>query len=72
MVRFGNGTSPCRDSVTCAVRRNRYMMPNRAMIVGIHNVDAEESVYLIELEIEGDVDAFDFSEVTLRPITNRK
>jgi hypothetical protein len=39
-------------------------MPNRAMIVGIHNVDADESVHMIELEIEGVVDAFDFGEVT--------
>ena len=39
-------------------------MPNRAVIVGIYKVDAEESVHLIELEIEGDAAAFDFSEVT--------
>ena len=40
------------------------MMPNRAVIVGIHKVDTDESVHLIELEVEGDVDAFDFGEVT--------
>jgi len=39
-------------------------MPSRAVIVGIHKVDTEESVHLIELEVEGDVEAFDFGQVT--------
>ncbi len=35
-----------------------------ATIVGVHPVEAEEPVHLIELLVEGDVDAFDIGSVT--------
>ena len=37
---------------------------NLATIVGVHEIDADEPVHLLELEVTGDVDAFDFADVT--------
>lgn len=39
-------------------------MANQATIVGVHEVDANEPVYLLELELTGDTDSFDFADVT--------
>jgi hypothetical protein len=39
-------------------------MANCARVIGIHPVAADEPVHLIELEIEGSADGFDFGEVT--------
>ena len=39
-------------------------MANRARIVGVHPIAAEEPVHLVELEIEGSAEDFDFGEVT--------
>ena len=39
-------------------------MWNRARVVGVHPVAAGERVHLVELEIEGNADEFDFGEVT--------
>jgi hypothetical protein len=39
-------------------------MTNQAKIIGVHKVDAEEPVYLIEIELLGDIKAFDFEDVT--------
>jgi hypothetical protein len=37
---------------------------DRAKLVGIHHVEAAEPVHLLEIEIEGDAEDFDFGEVT--------
>jgi hypothetical protein len=39
-------------------------MANMVRIVGIHPVPADQPVHLIEIELTGDVHAFDFGEVT--------
>jgi hypothetical protein len=39
-------------------------VPNRVRIVGVHPVPAEVPVHLIELEVEGPIDEFDFGRVT--------
>ena len=39
-------------------------MANQATIVGVHEVDAGDPVHLLELEITGDADLFDFADVT--------
>ena len=39
-------------------------MPTKAKIIGVHPVEANEPVHLIELLVEGDTDAFDIGEVT--------
>jgi len=39
-------------------------MANRARVVGIHPVAADEPVHLVELEIEGNADGFDIGEIT--------
>jgi len=39
-------------------------MSNCATIIGVHAIEAEEPVHLIELELSGDVDNFDFDDVT--------
>ncbi len=39
-------------------------MTNLATIVGVHEIDADEPVDLIELELTGDVDSFDFADIT--------
>lgn len=39
-------------------------MANQARIVGIHPIAADEPVHLVELEIVGSADDFDFGEVT--------
>jgi hypothetical protein len=39
-------------------------MTPQAKIIGVHPVDSEEPVHLIELLVEGDVEDFDFGEVT--------
>ena len=38
-------------------------MANAVRVVGIHPMLADEPVHLIEIEVTGDVDAFDFTEV---------
>lgn len=39
-------------------------MATQAKIIGVHPVEAQEPVHLIELLIEGDVSDFDIGEVT--------
>jgi hypothetical protein len=39
-------------------------MANRARIIGIHPVTADEPVHLVELEVAGSTDDFDFGEIT--------
>jgi hypothetical protein len=39
-------------------------MKTAVQIVGVHDVDADEPVHLIEIELTGDIDAFDFGEIT--------
>lgn len=39
-------------------------MANQAAIVGVHEIDADEPVHLLELELTGDIDEFDFADVT--------
>lgn len=39
-------------------------MANQARVVGVHPIAAAERVHLIELEIEGNTEIFDFGEVT--------
>jgi hypothetical protein len=39
-------------------------MANHVRIIGIHPVEADEPVRLIELEIDGAIDDFDFGQVT--------
>src|SRR5690242_6923671 len=39
-------------------------MVNQTRVVGIHQVEAEEPVHLVELQVEGSVDDFDFGEIT--------
>jgi hypothetical protein len=38
-------------------------MVNRVRVLGVHPIVADEPVYLVELEIEGGDDGFDFGEV---------
>lgn len=37
---------------------------NQIRVIGIHPVDAEEPVHLVELEIRGDITEFNIGEVT--------
>ena len=46
-------------------------MGNTATIVGIHEIDAEEPVHLIEIELTGDVAAFDFRDIT-QPVKGQR
>jgi hypothetical protein len=39
-------------------------MATQATIIGVHPVESDEPVHLIELLVEGDVDDFDIGEVT--------
>lgn len=39
-------------------------MTNRATIIGVHEVAADEPVHLLEIELAGNADEFDFGEVT--------
>lgn len=39
-------------------------MANDVRVIGVHLVPADEPVHLIEIELSGDVHAFDFGEVT--------
>ena len=39
-------------------------MPNTAAIIGVHEIEANEPVHLIEIEVTGDADQFDFGVVT--------
>ena len=39
-------------------------MPSKATIIGVHPVEADEPVHLIELLVEGDTDDFDIGDVT--------
>jgi hypothetical protein len=39
-------------------------MTNQATIVGVHEIDADEPVHLLEIELTGDIDAFDFADMT--------
>ncbi|MEZ6057486.1 MAG: hypothetical protein R3C01_12360 [Planctomycetaceae bacterium] len=39
-------------------------MPNTAKIIGVHEIEADETVYLIEIEVTGDADQFDFGDLT--------
>ena len=39
-------------------------MATRATIIGVHAVESDEPVHLIELLVEGDMDDFDIGEVT--------
>jgi hypothetical protein len=41
-------------------------MAAEAKIIGVHPIEADEPVHLIELLVEGDADAFDIGEVTSR------
>lgn len=39
-------------------------MPNTATIIGVHEIESDEPVYLIEIEVTGDADQFDFGDLT--------
>ncbi len=39
-------------------------MTTQAKIIGVHPIEADELVHLIEFLVEGDADAFDIGEVT--------
>jgi hypothetical protein len=39
-------------------------MKNIVRVVGVHPVPADEPVHLIEIELSGDIEAFDFGEIT--------
>jgi hypothetical protein len=39
-------------------------MVNRLRVVGVHPVKANEPVHLIEVEVSGDVSAFNFADIT--------
>ena len=39
-------------------------MPNTATIIGVHEIEADEPVYLIEIEVTSDVDQFAFGDLT--------
>lgn len=39
-------------------------MPNIAKIIGVYEIGADEPVYLIEIELTGDADQFDFGDLT--------
>jgi hypothetical protein len=41
-----------------------YIMPTQVRIIGIHPIEADEPVHLIELLVEGDVEDFDIGELT--------
>jgi len=42
----------------------RKAMATQAKIIGVHPIESDEPVHLIELLVEGDADAFDIGEVT--------
>jgi hypothetical protein len=50
--RHGSGMKPIRKAKP------------RARVVGVYPVEADEPVHLIELTVKGDLEEFDFSEVT--------
>lgn len=39
-------------------------MANAARVLGVHPIVADEPVHLVEIEIVGNVDAFDFNDIT--------
>ncbi len=39
-------------------------MASRARVVGVHRIVADEPVHLVEIDIEGSADGFDFGEIT--------
>ena len=39
-------------------------MATQTKIIGVHPIEADEPVHLVELLVEGDADAFDVGEVT--------
>jgi hypothetical protein len=39
-------------------------MATQAKIIGVHPIEADEPVHLVEILVEGDVDNFDIGEVT--------
>ena len=39
-------------------------MATQPKIIGVHAIEADEPVHLIELVVEGDADAFDIGEIT--------
>jgi hypothetical protein len=39
-------------------------MPTKAKIIGVHPIEADEPVHVIDLFVEGDTDDFDIGEVT--------
>ncbi len=48
-----------------SVRQYRScMMSKTATIIGVHEIEADEPVHLIEIEVTGDADQFDFGDVT--------
>lgn len=38
-------------------------MANQATIIGVYEIEADEPVHLVELELTGDIDEFDFADV---------
>ena len=40
------------------------MMSDTVTIIGVHEIEAGEPVHLIEIEVTGDADRFDFGDVT--------
>jgi hypothetical protein len=45
-------------------RSARKVMATQAKVIGVHPIEADEPVHLIELLVEGNADAFDIGEVT--------
>ncbi|MCA8990027.1 MAG: hypothetical protein KDA78_20440 [Planctomycetaceae bacterium] len=39
-------------------------MSKQAIIVGVHKINADMPVHLLEIELTGDIDSFDFADVT--------
>ncbi len=39
-------------------------MANMVRVIGVHLVPADEPVHLLEIELNGDIETFDFGEVT--------
>jgi hypothetical protein len=53
-----------RSAVTELDRSARKTMAIPVKIIGVHPIEADEPVHLIEILFEGDTDAFDIGEVT--------
>ena len=56
------GTRCCHNS--CRFGSGKRPRRRRAKIAGVYPVEADGPVHLIELIVEGDVEGFDFGEVT--------